>query len=184
MTVSDRTKDVIKSGGEWISSVELEGAVMAHPAVFEAAVVAVPDDRWQERPLCCVVLRPGIERQRRRAARLPLDEGREVVAARALGLHRGVPKTSVGKFDKKVLRAEYGADELAFVDARRVTSFDDLADEVAAVESRVADAIFDSVRAQLRDDDAEAAKELERRLSKVRRSLQKAEILLRGASDD
>jgi Mg2+ and Co2+ transporter CorA len=65
-----------------------------------------------------------------------------------------------------------------------VTSFDELADEVAAVESRVADAIFDSVRAQMRDDDAEAAKELERRLSKVRRSLQKAEHLLRGASED
>ncbi len=65
-----------------------------------------------------------------------------------------------------------------------MTSYDDLADEVAAVESRVADAIFDSVRAQLRNDDAEAAKELERRLSKVRRSLQKAEFLLRGASDD
>jgi hypothetical protein len=65
-----------------------------------------------------------------------------------------------------------------------VTSFDELADEVAAVESRVADAIFDSVRAQMRDRDAEEAKELERRLSKVRRSLQKAEHLLRGASDD
>jgi hypothetical protein len=65
-----------------------------------------------------------------------------------------------------------------------VSSYDDLADEVAAVESRVADAIFDSVRAQLRNDDAEAARELERRLSKVRRSLQKAEFLLRGASDD
>jgi Mg2+ and Co2+ transporter CorA len=65
-----------------------------------------------------------------------------------------------------------------------VTSFDELADEVAAVESRVADAIFDSVRAQMRDDDAEEAKELERRLSKVRRSLQKAEHLLRGASED
>ena len=65
-----------------------------------------------------------------------------------------------------------------------MTSFDELADEVAAVESRVAAAIFDSVRAQMRDDDAEAAKELERRLSKVRRSLQKAEHLLRGASED
>jgi hypothetical protein len=65
-----------------------------------------------------------------------------------------------------------------------VTSFDELADEVAAVESRVADAIFDSVRAQMRDDDADEAKELERRLSKVRRSLQKAEHLLRGASED
>lgn len=59
-----------------------------------------------------------------------------------------------------------------------------LADEVGALESRVADAIFDSVRAQMRSEDADEAKELERRLSKVRRSLQKAEMLLRGASDD
>ena len=58
MVVSDRSKDVIKSGGEWISSVDLEVNVMAHPAVFEAAVIAVPDEKWQERPLCCVVLRP------------------------------------------------------------------------------------------------------------------------------
>ena len=63
-------------------------------------------------------------------------------------------------------------------------SFDSLADEVGALESRVADAIFDTVRAQLRSVDADEAKELERRLSKVRRSLQKAEMLLRGASDD
>jgi len=65
-----------------------------------------------------------------------------------------------------------------------VESFDTLADEVGALESRVADAIFDTVRAQLRSDSADEAKELERRLSKVRRSLQKAEMLLRGASDD
>jgi hypothetical protein len=63
-------------------------------------------------------------------------------------------------------------------------SFDGLADEVGALESRVADAIFDSVRAQMRSEGADEAKELERRLSKVRRSLQKAEMLLRGASDD
>ncbi len=63
-------------------------------------------------------------------------------------------------------------------------SFDGLADEVGALESRVADVIFDTVRAQLRADGADEAKELERRLSKVRRSLQKAEMLLRGASDD
>jgi hypothetical protein len=63
-------------------------------------------------------------------------------------------------------------------------SFDGLADEVGALESRVADAIFNSVRAQLRSEGADEAKELERRLSKVRRSLQKAEMLLRGASDD
>ena len=59
MTISDRTKDVIKSGGEWISSVELEGLVMGHPDVFEAAVIAVPDDRWDERPLVCVVPNEG-----------------------------------------------------------------------------------------------------------------------------
>lgn len=63
-------------------------------------------------------------------------------------------------------------------------SYDELADQVSSIEHRVADAIFDSVRAQLRDDGADEAKELERRLSKVRRSLQKAEHLLRGASDD
>jgi hypothetical protein len=65
-----------------------------------------------------------------------------------------------------------------------VESFATLADEVGALENRVADAIFDTVRAQLRDDGADEAKELERRLAKVRRSLQKAEMLLRGASDD
>ena len=56
--ITDRSKDVIKSGGEWISSVELEGTLMGHPSVFEAAVVAVPDEKWDERPLACVVLRP------------------------------------------------------------------------------------------------------------------------------
>jgi len=63
-------------------------------------------------------------------------------------------------------------------------SFETLADQVGALESRVADAIFDTVRAQLRSEGGEEAKELERRLAKVRRSLQKAEMLLRGASDD
>jgi len=65
-----------------------------------------------------------------------------------------------------------------------VESYDELADEVSSIERRVSDAIFDAVRAQLREDGADAAKELERRLSKIRRSLQKAESLLRGASDD
>ena len=59
MQISDRTKDVIKSGGEWISSVELENEVMAHPGVVEAAVIAVPDERWSERPLVAVVLDRG-----------------------------------------------------------------------------------------------------------------------------
>src|SRR3569832_367196 len=57
--ITDRTKDLIKSGGEWISSVDLENALMAHPAVAEAAVIAIPDEKWSERPLACIVLRPG-----------------------------------------------------------------------------------------------------------------------------
>ena len=61
MQISDRTKDVIKSGGEWISSVELENEVMAHPGVVEAAVIAVPDERWSERPLVAVVLEEGAD---------------------------------------------------------------------------------------------------------------------------
>ena len=107
MVISDRTKDVIKSGGEWISSVELESTTMAHPAVFEAAVIAVPDDKWTERPLCCVVLRPG-------ESATP-EELRAFLAERVAkwwlperwAFVESIPKTSVGKFDKKVLRSQY-----------------------------------------------------------------------------
>jgi fatty-acyl-CoA synthase len=115
--ISDRAKDVIKSGGEWISSVELENEIMAHPAVKEAAVIARSDERWGERPLACVVPEEGEE--------LTLEELREHLASRvakwwlpdALEIIDEVPKTSVGKFDKKVLRArlaeEAGAPEHA-----------------------------------------------------------------------
>jgi fatty-acyl-CoA synthase len=107
LVITDRTKDVIKSGGEWISSVAIEVTMMAHPAVFEAAVVAVPDEKWQERPLCCVVLRPGTtatpEELRdflaERVARWWVPENWTFVEA--------IPKTSVGKFDKKVLRSQF-----------------------------------------------------------------------------
>jgi fatty-acyl-CoA synthase len=103
--ISDRAKDVIKSGGEWISSVELENEIMAHPAVREAAVIARPDERWGERPLACVVPEEGEE--------LTLEELCEHLAPRvakwwlpdALEIVDEVPKTSVGKFDKKLLRA-------------------------------------------------------------------------------
>ena len=71
LTLTDRAKDVIKSGGEWISSVELENALMGHPAVLEACVVGVPDERWGERPLATVVLREGAHGDGRRAARVP-----------------------------------------------------------------------------------------------------------------
>ena len=80
--IKDRSKDVIKSGGEWISTVELENALMAHPAIAEAAVIAIPDEKWAERPLACVVLREGASATARGAARVPRAELREVVAAR------------------------------------------------------------------------------------------------------
>ena len=103
--ITDRAKDVIKSGGEWISSVELENEVMAHPDVIEAAVIAKPDERWAERPLCCVVLREG--------ASTSAEELREHLLGRVakwwlpdeFAFVEEIPKTSVGKFDKKVLRA-------------------------------------------------------------------------------
>jgi fatty-acyl-CoA synthase len=100
----DRAKDLVKSGGEWISSVELENAVMAHPDVLEAAVIAVPDERWSERPCACVVLREGSDvdadavrdHLTERVAKWWIPERIEFIDE--------VPKTSVGKFDKKVLR--------------------------------------------------------------------------------
>jgi fatty-acyl-CoA synthase len=104
--ITDRSKDVIKSGGEWISSVELENELMSHPDVIEAAVIAKPDERWAERPLCCVVLREAdaasaedlVEHLRGRVAKWWLPDEFAFVAE--------IPKTSVGKFDKKVLRGQ------------------------------------------------------------------------------
>jgi fatty-acyl-CoA synthase len=110
LTLTDRAKDVIKSGGEWISSVELENHLMAHPDVLEAAVIGVPDDHWGERPLATVVVRNGIELSALRiflADRVPKWQLPERWA-----LITEVPKTSVGKFDKKVLRFRYAAGEL------------------------------------------------------------------------
>ncbi|MFF4822152.1 long-chain fatty acid--CoA ligase [Streptomyces sp. NPDC001312] len=114
LTLTDRAKDVIKSGGEWISSVELENALMSHPDVAEAAVVAVPDDKWGERPLATVVLKDGTTagfealrvflQEERGIAKWQLPERWTIIEA--------VPKTSVGKFDKKVLRRQYAAGEL------------------------------------------------------------------------
>jgi len=107
LTLTDRAKDVIKSGGEWISSVDLENHLMAHPAVLEACVVGVPDPRWDERPLATVVLHEG--------ASATVGELREFLAARVAAWQvperwafiDAVPKTSVGKFDKKVVRSRY-----------------------------------------------------------------------------
>ncbi|MDQ2725096.1 MAG: long-chain fatty acid--CoA ligase [Actinomycetota bacterium] len=103
----DRTKDVIKSGGEWISSLDLENELMAHPAIAEAAVVAIPHEKWQERPLACVVLKPDqhltkedvLEFLQTRVAKWWLPD--DVVFIDE------VPRTSVGKFSKKELRDRF-----------------------------------------------------------------------------
>ena len=104
----DRTKDLVKSGGEWISSVELENEIMAHPSVREAAVIAVPDERWGERPLRVRGGRGRRRARRRRAARVP-----DATASPSGGCPERVefidevPKTSVGKFSKKTLRERF-----------------------------------------------------------------------------
>jgi len=105
--ITDRTKDLIKSGGEWISSVDVENLIMSHPKVLEAAVIAVPHPKWVERPLACVVPKPGqtlepgeiVDFLRPRLAKWALPDEVLIIDA--------VPKTSVGKFDKKVLRERY-----------------------------------------------------------------------------
>jgi fatty-acyl-CoA synthase len=105
--IKDRSKDVIKSGGEWISSVELENALMAHPAVAEAAVIAMPDEKWSERPLAVVVLREGEE--------ATADELREFIAPHFVKwwlpdrfeFVDEIPKTAVGKFKKTALREQF-----------------------------------------------------------------------------
>jgi fatty-acyl-CoA synthase len=107
MTISDRTKDVIKSGGEWISSVELENAVMAHPDVFEAAVIAVPDPKWSERPLVAVVPKPGSALTAADLLAFLADRVPRWWLPDQWAFIAEVPKTSVGKFDKKVMRLAY-----------------------------------------------------------------------------
>jgi fatty-acyl-CoA synthase len=107
ITLTDRAKDVIKSGGEWISSVELENALMGHPDVVEAAVVGIPDEKWDERPLATVVVREGAE-----VTPAQLREHLSQTFAKwqlpdAFAFVDQVPRTSVGKFDKKVVRQAF-----------------------------------------------------------------------------
>jgi fatty-acyl-CoA synthase len=115
ITLTDRAKDVIKSGGEWISSVELELLLAGHPDVLEATVIGVPDEKWQERPLAVVVLRDG--------ATVDPTQLRDFLDGKVAkwwlperwSFVREVPKTSVGKFDKKVLRSQHSAGALLVV---------------------------------------------------------------------
>jgi fatty-acyl-CoA synthase len=118
VTLTDRAKDVIKSGGEWISSMELENTLMGHPDVIEAAVIGVADDRWGERPLAAVVLADG--------ATTTAAELREFLAARVprwqlperWSFIAEVPKTSVGKFAKTRIRDSYARGEYEVIEAR------------------------------------------------------------------
>jgi fatty-acyl-CoA synthase len=108
----DRTKDLVKSGGEWISSVDLENEIMSHPKIAEAAVIAIPHERWVERPIACVVVKPGetltsaevLDYLRPRVAKWWLPDAVEFIEE--------VPKTSVGKFSKKTLRDKFAGYKL------------------------------------------------------------------------
>jgi fatty-acyl-CoA synthase len=115
ITISDRAKDVVKSGGEWISTLELESALLTHPAVREAAVIAAPDERWGERPLACVARAPGQS--------VSAEELRAHLSGRVVkwwlpdqwAFVDDVPRTSVGKHDKKLLRARHAEGRLNVV---------------------------------------------------------------------
>jgi fatty-acyl-CoA synthase len=116
--ISDRSKDVIKSGGEWISSVDLEIELMAHPGVAEAAVIARPDERWSERPLACVVVEPGASVSPAQLSEHLADRVASWWIPDDYAFVDEVPKTSVGKFDKKLLRQRLKEGELDAVSVR------------------------------------------------------------------
>jgi fatty-acyl-CoA synthase len=105
--ITDRTKDLIKSGGEWISSIDVESMIMGHPKVLEAAVIAVPHPKWVERPLACVVPKPGATVDPAEIITYLGDKLAKWALPDAVVLIDSVPKTSVGKFDKKVLRERF-----------------------------------------------------------------------------
>lgn len=107
LQIVDRTKDLVKSGGEWISSVELEKELMGHPAVMEAAVIGVHHEKWSERPLACVVLKEGAEATRDEIISFLEGKVAKWWLPDDVVFIPEVPKTSVGKFDKKILREKF-----------------------------------------------------------------------------
>jgi fatty-acyl-CoA synthase len=107
LQIVDRTKDLVKSGGEWISSVELESALMGHPAVLEAAVIGVPHEQWSERPVACVVKKPDHEVDEEDLMEFLAPKFPKWWLPDDVVFVQEIPKTSVGKFDKKVLRKEF-----------------------------------------------------------------------------
>ena len=110
VTLTDRAKDVIKSGGEWISSVELENHIMGHPEVLEAAVIGVPDERWQERPLAAVVLKGNASVKAPQLRDYLRDKVVRWWLPERWAFVEEVPRTSAGKFDKKLIRSRYADD--------------------------------------------------------------------------
>jgi len=111
LKIADRIKDVIKTGGEWVSSLDLEGLVLQHPSAAECAVIGVPDAKWGERPLALVVLKPGAEADEQGIKDLVLDYADKGVISKygvpdRVKFVDALPRTSVGKLDKKKMRAE------------------------------------------------------------------------------
>ncbi|MFQ5677256.1 MAG: fatty acid--CoA ligase, partial [bacterium] len=114
MNITDRIKDLVKSGGEWISSVALENALMAHPKVKEAAVIAIPNEKWNERPLAVVVLTEDAgEVTEETLLKYLTPKFEKFWLPDTFAFVTEIPKTSVGKFDKKVLRQQYKERQLA-----------------------------------------------------------------------
>jgi fatty-acyl-CoA synthase len=107
LKLTDRLKDVIKSGGEWISSIDMENALVGHPAVCEAVVVGIPHPTWQERPLALVVLEPGQQATQQQLHEHLLGTFSKWQLPDQVLFVASIPKTSVGKMNKKVIRAEY-----------------------------------------------------------------------------
>lgn len=118
ITLTDRAKDVIKSGGEWISSVDLENALIAHPGVVEAAVVGVPDERWQERPLAVVVAREGASVRAGELRTFLADKVVRWWLPERWTFVEEIPRTSVGKYDKKTIRSRHAENAYRVTEVR------------------------------------------------------------------
>ena len=116
--LTDRAKDVIKSGGEWISSMELENILMAHPDVAEAAVIGVADEKWGERPLAAVVLRPGAEVTAEKLRAFMTEQIPRWQVPERWSFIAEVPKTSVGKFSKRTMRDAYAHGDYEIIEVR------------------------------------------------------------------
>jgi len=113
MQITDRAKDLIKSGGEWISSIALENAAIGHPSVAEAAVIAVAHEKWQERPLMLVVRRPGLEVGKAELLEFLSDKVAKWWLPDDILFVSELPHTATGKLQNMKLRAMYGGHKLA-----------------------------------------------------------------------